>query len=85
MQVLVKAFEAEKMLARVSSCQGCGRDVGRAAPEVDGQFAVNPDGDRGTDVVTLEEVVFKGVADALEAGSAGAVDGVAGVVAQRAS
>ncbi len=86
MQVLVKAFEPEKMLARVSSLPGSlAGGVGRAAPEVDGQVAVHPDGDGGADLVAFEEVLFEGVADALEARGAGTVDGDAEVVAQRAS
>ncbi len=52
----------------------CAGGVGVAAPEVDGQVAVDPDGDRGADLVTFAEVGFEGVADALEAGRAGAVD-----------
>ena len=49
--------------------------VGGATPEVDDEFAVDPDGDGGADLVAIAEVDFEGVADALEAGGAGAVDG----------
>ena len=49
--------------------------VGGATPEVDGELAVDPDGDGGADFVALTEVGFEGVADALEGGGAGAVDG----------
>ena len=67
MQVLVKAFEPEKMLARVSVLPGSlAVGVGGAAPEVDGELAVDPDGDGGADLVAFVEVGFEGVADALE-------------------
>jgi hypothetical protein len=59
--------------------------VGRAAPEVDGQFAVHPDGDRGADLVAFEEVVFEGIADLPEAGGARTADGDARRVGQRSS
>ena len=52
-----------------------GLGVGRAAPEVDGEFAVDPDGDGGPDLVAFAEVCFEGIADALETGRAGAIDG----------
>ena len=86
MQVLVNAFEPEKMLARVSSCQGLWPPASAdATPEVDGQFAVDPDGDGGTDLVALAEVAFEGVADALEARGAGTVDGDARRVSHESS
>ena len=49
--------------------------VGGAAPEVDGEFAVDPDGDGGADFVAFAEVCFEGIADVLETGGAGAIDG----------
>ncbi len=76
MQVLVKAFEPEKMLTRVSCRQGrWPLGVGGATPEVDDELAVDPNGDGRADFVTLTEVGFEGVADTVEGGGAGAVDG----------
>ena len=49
--------------------------VGGATPEVDDELAVDPDGDGRADFVTLTEVGFEGVADTVEGGGAGAVDG----------
>ena len=59
--------------------------VGGATPEVDDELAVDPDGDGGADFVTLTEVGFEGVADTVESGGAGAVDGCTRVRRSRAS
>ena len=76
MQVLVSALEPEKMLARVFCCQGfLGGCFGGAAPEVDDEFAVDPDGDGGADLVAFLEIGFEGVSYALEIGCAGSADG----------
>ena len=70
MQVLVKAFEAGEDAGECVVLPGSfAGGVGGAAPEVDSQIAVNPNRDRGTDLVAFDEVVFEGVADPLKAGA----------------
>ena len=48
--------------------------VGVSAPEVDGEFAVDRDGDGGADFIAGGEVGQEGFADGLEASVAGSVD-----------
>ena len=76
MQVLVKAFEPEKMLTRVSCCQGRWPAASAVPPQrLTASWPSTQTATDGADFVTLTEVGFEGVADAVEGGGAGAVDG----------